>query len=215
MARFRVRDQQGRTYGPIDAGELRPWIMEGRLTEDMLLQQEGSANWYRAGDVPALAKIFAQRKAAMGGAGARKRAQEEPLDIQPDTSEGLGANDDAAYQSRPEDVEPAPPPPPTPPSANPLHEESQHQPTEPQRMDVVQCAAFNLLFSITGMVVGLVVALIAYGIYYLLRYRSFLTLDGRGQTFSPETYRAVAILVGLTLGFVAGQVVFVVRFWRR
>jgi len=225
MARFRVRDQQGRTYGPIDAGELRPWIMEGRLTEDMLLQQEGSADWYRAGDVPALAKIFAQRKAAMGSAGAaaRKRAQEEALEIQPDTSEGLGANDDAAYQSRPEDVEPAPPPPPTPPSANPLHEESQHQPTEPQRMDVVQCAAFNLLFSITGMVVGLVVALIATGILSKAwpEYESIFQFN----TFRGERYpnnsnfgdatRAIIYLVGLTLGFVAGQVVFVVRFWRR
>jgi len=57
----------------------------------MLLQQEGSADWYRASDIPALAKIFAQRKAAMGGAGAgaRKRAQEEALEIQLDTSETL------------------------------------------------------------------------------------------------------------------------------
>lgn len=134
MARFRVRDQQGRIYGPIDAGELRPWITEGRLTEDMLLQQEGSADWYRAGDVPALAKIFAQRKAAMGsaraGTGAPRRAQEEPLDIQPDTSETLGANDDAASQSRPEDAEPAPPPPPNSPSSSPLNAESQSQFTE-------------------------------------------------------------------------------------
>jgi hypothetical protein len=223
MAGFRVRDQQGRTYGPIDAGELRPWITEGRLTEDMLLQQEGSADWYRAGDVPALAKIFAQRKAAMGSAGAsaRKRAQEETLEIQPDTSDNLGADDDAASQSRPEDAEPAPPPPPNSPSSNPLNAESQSQPTEPQRMNVVQCAAFNLLFSITGMVVGLVVALIATGILskawpeYESIFQFQAPVGARYITNFGDATRAITYLVGLTLGFVAGQVVFVVRFWRR
>jgi len=164
MARFRVRDQQGRTYGPIDAGELRPWIMEGRLTEDMLLQQEGSADWYRAGDVPALAKIFAQRKAAMGsaGAGARKRAQEEALEIQPETSETLGADDDAASQSRPEDAEPAPPPPPTPPSANPLHAESQDKPL--RFTDRVLRGAFQFARSLSVLVIVLACLVVAGGV---------------------------------------------------
>lgn len=153
MARFRVRDQQGRIYGPIDAGELRPWITEGRLTEDMLLQQEGSADWYRAADVPALAKIFAQRKAAMGSAGAsaRKRAQEETLEIQPDTSDNLGADDDAASQSRPEDAEPAPPPPPNSPSSNPLNAESQSQP--PRFTDRVLRGAFGFARSLSVLVI--------------------------------------------------------------
>jgi len=101
--------------------------------------------------------------------------------------------------------------------------ESQDRPTQPQRINVLLCAAFNLLFSITGMVVGLVVAPIATGILSKAwpEYESifqFNTFRGErypsNSNFSDAT-RAIIYLVGLTLGFMAGQVVFVVRFWRR
>jgi len=127
MARFRIRDKQGREYGPVDASELRSWIMDARLTADMLIQQEGLKDWYRAGDVPAIARLLAERAAtiargrATGASGGGSGKPPPP----PDSGTAAGVDsfppDDGAYSYSPaEDAEAAPPSPPTPtPQHNP------------------------------------------------------------------------------------------------
>jgi type II secretory pathway component PulF len=73
------------------------------------------------------------------------------------------------------------------------------------------------------MVVGLVVALIATGILSkawpeyesIFQFRAPVGAQYSSITNFGDATRAITYLVGLTLGFVAGQVVFVVRFWRR
>jgi len=119
MARFRIRDKQGREYGPVDASELRSWIMDARLTADMLIQQEGLKDWYRAGDVPAIARLLAERAATIArgratgasGGGSGKPPPPPP----PDSGTSAGADsfppdDDDAYPLSPsDDIDSAPP----------------------------------------------------------------------------------------------------------
>ncbi|NBX37150.1 MAG: DUF4339 domain-containing protein [Planctomycetes bacterium] len=98
MARFRIRDKQGREYGPVDASELRYWIMDARLTADMLIQQEGLKDWYRAGDVPAIARLLAERAAATASArassarsGGSGTPPEPPVSAAASTTSPVGA----------------------------------------------------------------------------------------------------------------------------
>lgn len=119
MARFRIRDKQGREYGPVDASELRSWIMDARLTADMLIQQEGLKDWFRAGDVPAIARLLAERAARMsqGGATSASGGGSGTPPPPPPSDSGTSAggdsfppDDDDAYPISPsDDVDSAPP----------------------------------------------------------------------------------------------------------
>lgn len=59
---YKIVGADGRQYGPVNAAQLREWIMAGRANAQTMAQIEGSAEWKPLGSFP----DFADLKAGAG-----------------------------------------------------------------------------------------------------------------------------------------------------
>ncbi len=205
MARFRIRDKQGREYGPVDASELRYWIMDARLTADMLIQQEGLKDWYRAGDVPAIARLLAERAARIAGGHASSASGGTSAE-----HDSFPPDDDAHSYSRPEHAEAAPPSPPTPPpdQAPPI------EPSLPYVISLLPERVFGRLAAAIG--INLVISVgfsalcfrLCSGDFYDLFISSYIREFKRD--WAPDFYQFRMLCTGA--GFTFANVVFLAVF---
>src|SRR6185436_1064852 len=59
---YRVRGADQSEYGPADAGVIRQWLAQGRITSQTQLQQEGSSEWKPITDFPEFRDALAARQ---------------------------------------------------------------------------------------------------------------------------------------------------------
>ncbi len=55
---YKILGIDGQTYGPVDAEQIRRWIIENRVRPDSLVQVEGSSEWKPLSSFPEFASDF-------------------------------------------------------------------------------------------------------------------------------------------------------------
>lgn len=58
ISRYWVKGADQRDYGPVDAGVVRQWLEQGRLTAGSWVRREDSAQWQALGSVPELVGVM-------------------------------------------------------------------------------------------------------------------------------------------------------------